>query len=213
MDETTENETENITPLDDLHCVKALGANRVGGYAVIWGNPATKDLDGEYFTPETKELTKTFDALGKLPLFYNHATDNALKSEVMGIVDILTSDDVGIWYEAQLSNGKRYLEAIRKLISQKALGTSSGTYPGAREASKGGFIPRWPIAEVSLTPTPADSRQVYERPVAELKSIYKSIGLEFPEPTEGKGGEEPRSKAVTAKLKLLDLITIETGVY
>lgn len=205
--------TSMIKALDDLHCVKALGSNRVGGYMALWGDNKAKDLEGEWFTPQTAEMTSIFKAMGKLPYLYNHATDGTVKTDVIGQIDVLQPDDTGLWYEAQLNTANKYLSAIRKLVSAKALGTSSGTLPGARQVAKSGEILRWPIVEGSATPTPCDPRQIAERPVAELKSLYKSIGLEFPESTGGKGDEESRQKAITAKLKLLDLLEVESGVY
>lgn len=193
------------------YAVKSLGENRVGGYMMLWGDENNKDLDDEFFTPETEELTTIFEAMGKLPYLYNHATDKQVKASVVGYIDVLQPDSEGLWYEAQLEQGNQYVAAIQKLISQGRLGTSSGTLPGARKVAKNGQILRWATVEGSATPTPADPRQVLERPIAEIKSAFSQIGLSFePESgASGEGDEESRLK-IAAKLKLLDLLLFET---
>ena len=171
--------------------VKRLGGNRVGGYAVLWGDDERKDLTGEYFTPATEDLETLFKAMGKLPLLYQHAADGALKTTVVGPVDVMTKDEIGLWYEAQLSMAAQYRGAIDGLIEQGVLGTSSGTLPAARRVDrKTGRIERWAIAELSLTPTPAEQRMM-ERPVAEVAAAFKAVGLDLPD-----GLDEADGKAV-----------------
>jgi hypothetical protein len=163
----------------DMAAVKALGGNRVGGYAVLWGDATKRDLTGEFFTPETQDLETLFKAMGKLPLLYQHAADGALKTAVVGPVDVLAKDEIGLWYEAQLSMAAQYRNAIDGLIEQGVLGTSSGTLPAARKVNRQtGRIERWAIAELSLTPTPAEPRMM-ERPVAEVAAAFKAVGLEL----------------------------------
>lgn len=192
----------------EMKAIKMLGANRVGGYMALWGNEKAKDLDGEWFTPETEEMTNIFDAIGKLPFLYNHATDGALKSSVVGVIDVMKPDDVGLWYEAQLDQSNKYRDAIRQLVNKSVLGTSSGTLPGARRVAKSGQILRWPIIEGSATATPADSRQVSERPIAEIKSAYTAIGLDFPSLEADTGDEESRQREIAKGLGLLALLEL-----
>jgi hypothetical protein len=208
-----EHETTNeVQPLDNNRAIKMLGANRVGGYMALWGSESARDLDGEFFTPETEEMTAIFDAIGKLPFLYNHATDGALKSSVVGVIDVLAADDVGLWYEAQLDQSNKYREAIRQLVNKSVLGTSSGTLPGARRVAKNGQILRWPVIEGSATATPADARQVAERPIAEIKSAFTAIGLELPQLGSGKGDEESRQSEIAKRLGLLALLQLESNL-
>src|SRR3990167_7068164 len=60
-------EQEKAIDPSDYLTVKSIGANRVGCYAVLWGDETRKDLTGEWFSPQTEELTIIYDALGKLP--------------------------------------------------------------------------------------------------------------------------------------------------
>lgn len=170
---------EPDAPADDakaLYAVKALGADRIGGYAVLWGDRTRKDLTGEYFQPETADLAAIFKAVGRLPVLYHHAMDGTAQTTVIAVADTLRGDDVGLWYEAQLDLANKYRQAVGDLIYKAALGTSSGTLPGARKVAADGAIVRWPIVELSLTPTPAEPRML-ARPVAEIKAIYDAAGL------------------------------------
>jgi hypothetical protein len=56
------------------HAVKFLQApdapdGRIGGYLVVWGDSATRDLEGEYFTPSTELGLNWYD---KRPMLYHH---------------------------------------------------------------------------------------------------------------------------------------------
>lgn len=186
-----------IGMMSEMKAVKMLGSNRLGGYAVLWGSDSERDLDGEYFDKSTEEMTGIFAAVGKLPYLYNHASDGATKSSVVGVVDVLEPDDVGLWYEAQLDLANKYVGAIRQLVGKRALGTSSGTLPNARRVEKSGRISRWPVVELSATPTPADPRQITERPLTEIKSTFQAIGLDFGQSIKALADE--LAEAVTPK--------------
>jgi hypothetical protein len=190
---------------EDTKTVKNLGGHRLGGYAVVWGNDKTVDLDGEWFDSGTEELDSIFKSVGRLPYLYDHAMDNTLKTAVVGVVDVMESDDIGLWYEVQLDRANQYATAIQQLAADSKIGTSSGTLSGARRVEKSGRIARWPIVELSGTPWPADPRQRTEHPVSEMKSMFKSIGLELdiqaesetsPEATEPEAGSAPAAVAV-----------------
>ena len=160
---------------------KSGSTDRVGAYAVLWGSETKKDLDGEFFTEKTEELTKIFDAVGKLPLLYQHTADAVLKTHVLGIVDTLKADSVGLWYEAQLLMSSEYDEWVKKLIQSGKLKTSSQTFPNAKDSNKTtGEITRWPIVEITATPTPAEYRMP---PLEILKSVYD--GMDCGEKVDG----------------------------
>lgn len=181
--------------MNEWQAVKRLGGNRIGHYAVLWGDPKKRDLTGEFFTPRTEDLETLFRAVGRLPLLYQHTLDDQLKTSVVGLVDVLARDDVGLWYEAQLTMAGEYRAAMEELIGAGALGTSSGTLPGARRVDRRtGEIKRWAIAELSLTPTPAEPRMM-ERPAAEIKAAWKAAGLRWPDGERESGGAGEDAKA------------------
>lgn len=162
----------------DLLAVKAIGKNRAGGYLCLWGDQAHKDLSGEFFTPNTAELTSIFEAMGGVPAMYHHAFDDVLKSLVVGVIDVMKKDDVGLWVEDQIRMADEYQKYIQPLVAKRKLGWSSGTLPGARRVRKDtGEILRWPIVEGSKTYSPAEWRMVAQWPIELLTSTYTTAGL------------------------------------
>jgi HK97 family phage major capsid protein len=148
-------------------------AGRIGGYLVVWGDATQRDLQGEYFTSQTDVGLDWYD---QRPVLYHHGLDGNLKAAVIGVMDTLRQDEVGIWAEAQLDMHKRYVRAVQRLVDKGVLSWSSGSLPHLVEIADNGQIKRWPIVEGSLTPSPAEPRQT---DVHTLKSAYKSLGLDM----------------------------------
>lgn len=144
----------------------------IGGYGVVWGG---QDLTGDYFTAKTDFW---FDRLTETPpVLYQHGQDSTLKRTVVGRITSKRSDEFGLWVEAQITAAKEYADAIRELVGKGVLGFSSGAVAHLVErtkSAKAGLaeIVSWPIAELSLTPTPAEPRTVG---VKELKAMAASL--------------------------------------
>ena len=147
-------------------------AGRVGGYLLVWGARLKRDLQGQYFTPATDVGLDWYE---RRPVLYHHGLDGAVKAAVIGAIESLKPDDIGLWAEAQLDLRKRYAQAVRRLVDQGVLSWSSGSLPHLVEVAGDGHIKRWPIVEGSLTPTPAEPRQTDARA---LKSAYEALGLD-----------------------------------
>jgi hypothetical protein len=191
--------------LADHMALKSLGNNRVGSYAVLWGTEEKRDLTGEFFDRETQELTAVFDAVGKLPFIYHHGLDEEVKTKVIGVVDVLKADTVGLWYEAQLKLADEYDAYIKKMLDDQKLKTSSQTFAVARRVNqKSGHIERWPIVEITATPAPAEHRM----PAIEvLKSAYDEIGADglsdfLKRYSESQGAEKARAQLAIQRLRL-----------
>ena len=147
-------------------------AGRIGGYLLVWGESLRRDLQGEYFTPQTDVGLDWYE---QRPVLYHHGLDGALKAAVIGVIDTLRPDETGLWAEAQLDLHKRYVRAVQRLVDQGVLSWSSGSLPHLVEVNAEGQIKRWPIVEGSLTPTPAEPRHTDAQT---LKSAYKALGLD-----------------------------------
>lgn len=146
---------------------------RIGGYLIVWGSRSQRDLQGEYFTPQT-ELA--LDWFARRPVLYQHGLDDHLKASPIGVIDRLRVDATGVWAEAQLDLRHRYAAAVRRLIERGLLGWSSGSLPHLVEVARDGRIVRWPLVEGSLTPTPAEPRRT---DVQTIKSAYQALGLDI----------------------------------
>ena len=166
---------EQVNASEAMKTVKMIDerAGRVGGYLIAWGEAAQPDMQGEYFTPETDVGLDWYE---RRPVLYHHGLDGTLKAAVIGVIDRLAPDEMGLWAEAQLDLHKRYVRAVQRLVDQGALSWSSGSLPHLVEVDEGGCIKRWPIVEGSLTPTPAEPRRT---DVRTLKSAYKALGLDM----------------------------------
>jgi HK97 family phage major capsid protein len=162
--------------------VKALGDGKVGGYLIRYGNSKDVDLEGDFFTAGTE-----FGVIegGVVPVFYQHGMDNTLKTRRIGR-GVAKFDEVGLWLEAQLEMRDEYERAIYELAQAGKLGWSSGAAGHLVEREPMGkayHIKSWPIAEGSLTPTPAEPRNT----AVPLKSLYVSdaVADEIPAKDDG----------------------------
>ncbi len=148
--------------------VKALGEGKVGGYLVRWGGDGDVDLTGDYFTKETDLGISEGD---RLPVYFEHGYDPVIKSRRLGRGQIERFDDVGVWFEAQLELRDEYERKIYELAEAGKLGWSSqaGGSLVAKESGLGGTrIATWPLAEATLTKSPAE----YRNTAIPMKSIY-----------------------------------------
>lgn len=154
--------------------VKALGNGKVGGYLVRFTKEADYDLQDDRFDAVKSDLGEA----NKLPVLYHHGLDTTLKRRRIGTGET-RRDDVGLWIESQLSMRDAYEKAIYELAEKGKLSWSSGaaSHTVEREPDgKGAVITQWFISEASLTPTPAEPRNL----AMSIKSL-ELIPLALPE--------------------------------
>jgi len=154
--------------------VKALGSGKVGGYLVRWGKPGDVDLEGDYFTPETDLGVEIGD---RLPVYFEHGYDPVVKNRKIGKGTILKTDDIGLWFEGQLELRDEYERMIYALAEAGKLGWSSqaGGSLVSKSVGEGGTkIETWPLAEATLTKSPAEHRNT----AVPIKSIYPDVSEE-----------------------------------
>jgi phage head maturation protease len=154
--------------------VDGIKSDRLGyvkGYLVRFGDTKTADLEGDFFTAST-DYGFPVSKGQRVPLnvYYHHGMDAQVGKKSIG-TGYIKMDDTGLWYEAQLDLADEYGSMIAKLCKQGKMGFSSGAAGHLVERkSMGGSaeITRWPIAEASITPTPAE----YRNSVKTLKEYY-----------------------------------------
>ena len=127
--------------------------------AIPFGGPfAGKDLDGEFFSPNTDIKSDWFD---RRPLVWHNNLDKTIDDPVIGTADDLEQQKDGWWTTVWLDRSKRYWSAINELLGKKAIYGSSGSLPNfVRTDHKTGEILVWPYIEQTLTPTPANPYSV-----------------------------------------------------
>ena len=152
----------------------AIKSDRLGyvkGYLVRFGDSKSADLEGDYFTQST-DYGFPMESGKRVPLnvYYHHGMDAQVGKKSIG-TGYIKMDETGLWYEAQLDLADEYGSMIAKLCKQGKMGFSSGAAAHLVERkSMGGAaeITRWPIAEASITPTPAE----YRNSVKSLEEYY-----------------------------------------
>ena len=131
---------------------------------VRYGNPVDTDLEGDYFTPDT-----FFGENTKATVVYHHGMDAKMGARRLGTGE-LKRDDAGLWMEAQLKMRDEYEKYIAEMVKQGKLGYSSGAVGHLVERTptgKANRIDTWIIGEASITPTPAEPRNIVS-----LKSLF-----------------------------------------
>jgi phage head maturation protease len=153
--------------------IKSDRLGHVKGYLVRFGDTKATDLEGDYFTKAT-DYGFPMEEGKRVPLnvYYHHGMDQAVGKKSIGTGFIKMTDE-GLWYEAQLDMADEYGKMVAKLCKQGKMGFSSGAAAHMVERkSMGGAseIIRWPIAEASITPTPAEFRN-------SVKSLEEYYGM------------------------------------
>lgn len=153
--------------------IKVLGDGKVAGYLVRYSSDADPDVENDFFNKDTDY--GVIDG-STLPVYYQHGMDEKLgiKSIGRGTVKF---DDTGLWFEAQLNMRSEYEQMIYELAKDGKLGWSSGAaghLVEREEVGKSWHIKSWPIAEASLTPTPAEPRNS----VKPIKSLITTLPVD-----------------------------------
>ncbi len=169
-DETND---ENKSLIFNGEAVKATGEGKVSGYLVRFSTETDPDLTDDFFTKDTEYGVVDGSTL---PIFYQHGMDEKLgvKSIGRGTIKI---DEIGLWIEAQLNMRSEYEQALYELAKNGKLGWSSGAaghLVERDEIGKSFYIKSWPIAEASLTPTPAEPRNN----VIPIKSLVTTLSVD-----------------------------------
>ena len=120
-------------------------------------------------------------------------------------------DETGLWYEAQLDMADEYGKMIAKLCKQGKMGFSSGAAAHMVERKSMGSsaeITRWPIAEASITPTPAE----YRNSVKSLEEYYGMGEMEDEEMTPEPMPEQSPEEYAAEIFKMAEADLIHEGM-
>lgn len=123
--------------------------------AIPFGGPFRgKDLDGEFFSPNTDIKPDWFD---RRPLVWHHNLDKTIPDPVLGTADDLEEKPDGWWTTVWLNRSNQYWAAVNELLASGKIYGSSGSLPNfVRVDRKSGEILVWPYIEQTLTPTPSN---------------------------------------------------------
>lgn len=155
--------------------------NIIEGLAMPFGGPfAGKDLHGEDFGPDTDFVLELFPE-GR-PILYDHGLNKGTKVTVQGRQTDFEARDEGIWARGELDRSAKYHATVKKMLEQGKLFFSSGAIPHLAKSTSTGHITRWPVMELSLTPTPAHpgAHAGYAVKSVELFEHLDDAGIEVP---------------------------------
>jgi len=150
------------------------GGAVVGGHIALWGDPEHKDLQDDYFTPET---WLGLDEYPTVPALFHHGLDDTIGASVIGKRIKAGVDDTGAWVEDWLDKSGKYWAMVKPLLAKEALYYSPGSAPHLVKREEDGKLKSYPIVEDTLTVIPAQHRL---RPVEQIKAAYKAAGLDYP---------------------------------
>ena len=194
--------------------VDGIKSDRLGyvkGYLVRFGDTKTADLEGDYFTKATDYgFPMTEGKRVPLNVYYHHGMDAQVGKKSIG-TGYIKMDETGLWYEAQLDLADEYGSMIAKLCKQGKMGFSSGAAAHLVERkSMGGAaeITRWPIAEASITPTPAE----YRNSVKSLEEYYGMGEMEDEEMTPEPMPEQSPEEYAAELFKMAESDLIHEGM-
>lgn len=185
--------------------IKALGDGRVAGWGVTFDG---EDLTGEHFHDRTYLGRKDGDGQDT---YFHHA------QPIKGLEDAadhtfapatVARKDLGIWVETVLNMADDYEKMVYSLAEQGKLGWSSGAPGHLVRKSADGRIDRWPVAEWSLTPAPAE----YRNRVIALKTLPALSFDTKSEPEIETVPETAPDQPVVFSKSLASLVTIYTTV-
>ena len=180
----------------------------VGGYLLLWGSPKAKDLQGDWFTPNTELL---LDHYKTAPVLFHHGLDDNMGGVVIGKRESAIKDETGVWVQDWLDKSNRYWRMVEPLLQAERLFYSPGSAPHMvkRVDDKPGELLRFAVVEDTLTPFPAQYRL---RPIEQIKAAYKSASIDMPETVEngeaeaGASGLDTLRMATDIELFLVDLV-------
>jgi hypothetical protein len=142
--------------------LKSLGETadswRVGGWLVVFDSADISSLRDRF----TKSTDFDIQDGDRRSIYYNHGLDSTIKRTKIGNSQLFIKD-AGVWMEGEIKKRKDYLsqhvEKIADGVKNGVFGLSSGAPAHLVERKKlddGHEIELWPLAEASITPTPAE---------------------------------------------------------
>lgn len=130
---------------------------RLDVLAVPFGSPRDKDRDGEYFSSRTDLGLEA--GWQRWPLYWHHTRDSSVGDRRIGWANGLTKKADGWWTSVEVDD-PRLLARLEQMAGDGKLFASSGSVAHLVRRGPDGEIRTWPLAELSLTPSPTNGKAV-----------------------------------------------------
>lgn len=174
----------------------------VGGYMAPWGAPTRRDLQLDFFRPETNFF---LDHYSNAPALFHHGKDPVVGKSVIGHRDDAFTDDTGLWVQDWLDKSNKFWGMVKALLERRALYYSPGAASHLVERDDNRQLKSYPIVDDTMTPTPVLAPLMMGRNIEYIKSAYKDAGLELTFPDglgEGAGSAPMSANGRTQKQEL-----------
>lgn len=184
----------------------------IGGYMAPFGSPVKRDLQLDYFTPETDFFLENYP---KAPAIFHHGKDPVVGKAVLGQRDDAYLDETGLWVQDWVNKSGKFWELVKALLDRKMLYYSPGAVPHLVERTHDRQLKAYPIADDTFTPTPVQAPLLgRERSLDYIKSAYQEGGIELPamlrgEPGNGSTGDAERRRRLELEMLNLQKTMIE----
>lgn len=149
----------------------------VANHIVLFGG---RDLDGEFFTENTK-FDSSYTKTGRLLVDWEHGHDKGTgspqKNDVLGYVDWSTREFTkdGLWIERTLDRRNEYIAELEPLLLEGLIGTSSEAVPDLVSIDEGGEIRNWGLMRDSFTVNPAEPRMLSSNALTAAKALQEKL--------------------------------------
>lgn len=179
---------------------------RVGGIAVPFTDEQNKDHYGTWWDKDSYLGARSSDGLGLADTYVHHRIPlDKTKPELVELSkrrlmpSTLRVTPEGLWAETVLDLNDKYEKRVAEMVEAKRLFWSSASTPHLFDYDEEtGYVREWPVAEVSLTPTPGTPQKRTQ--ITTLRSLMDAedlAGVETPEVTRALT-EKPADVAFTS---------------
>lgn len=148
----------------------------IEGYIAIWGDPVHRDSYKTWFDRARPPEMALDNGMHRRPITYEHAQDGVVRYEIIGYIDDISFDDVGIKYRGHLDRSSPFFPRMVDELQRGILFTSSGTLAYISEFYPDDAFKVWYLGELALTKNPAESRM----PASRLIRSNAQVGQNAP---------------------------------
>jgi phage head maturation protease len=190
--------------MTDMMRVRAQAQGRVTGYVAIWGSPEQRDEYETYFDKARPPAMGIDAGMHRRPILYEHALQEGIGPEIVGVIEDVFFDETGIAFNGQLDPSSPYYQSVMALLKAGKLATSSATMTHTAAFHEDGAFKTWLLGEVSLTTNPAELRM----PAVVVRSV---AGMREASDAAARAEDEAKSTSQEGNIMLEEMLKPEVA--
>lgn len=182
--------------------IKTAGDMELDVLAIPFGGPEYgKDLQGEFFTPDTDLSLDQFPT--PLVVYYHGFDENKQPMKTPEVIGDVISQETkadGHWVKILLNKANEYAKRVWEAAQKGMAKASSGTIAHLARSEWGGEITFWPFAEITLLDESVEESRIpanaYAVAIPVMKALYAKAGINLPDILDPR---KPQVKAIGAE--------------